>query len=136
MSKKPWWLYRQSAAIPYTFEENEIKIIIVTTRFKKNWTIPKGVVERFLSPSESAAQEALEEAGVKGKISDDEFAEYKYEKWGGTCHVKVFPLLVKEVLKEWPEMNKRERKIADISEAIELVKAAQVPMLKKFRAFV
>lgn len=70
MSKKPRWLFRQNAAIPYTVEDNEVKIIIVTTRSKKNWTIPKGVVERLLFPAESAAQEALEKAGVKGRISD------------------------------------------------------------------
>ena len=136
MTKKPWWLFRQSAAIPYLKENYDVKIVIVTTNSKESWTIPKGVIERFLTPSESAAQEALEEAGVSGDISGELFSEYTYEKWGGTCHVQVYPLSVNEIFDNWKEDSKRSRKIVTIEQAIVLVKPRQKEILRNFSKFI
>lgn len=40
------------------------------------WTFPKGRIEPGLSGSESAAREALEEAGAEGRIEERHFASY------------------------------------------------------------
>ena len=68
MSTKPSWLYQQSAVIPI-FDD---KIVLITSRRKKRWIIPKGVIELGLAPEDSAAKEALEEAGVVGSVSPRE----------------------------------------------------------------
>ena len=132
MGTKPAWLYNQSAVIPFMVNNGVTEIVLVTSSSSENLVIPKGVIERFMSPEESAAKEALEEAGVVGKVIDQIIAEYEYEKWGGTCNVKVYPLEVTEVLEEWDEMNKRSRFIVEASKAAEIIKSEQRPAINKF----
>lgn len=85
-----------------------------------------------MSSIKSAAKEALEEAGVIGKVSKKMLAEYDYKKYGTTCHVCIYYLEVKKVLKEWREMDKRSRRIVRIDEAIKIVKKDQKNVLKTF----
>lgn len=134
MSTKPAWLFRQSAAIPFLRDGDVLKIVLITSNSSGNWIFPKGVVEHGLSPQESAAQEALEEAGVLGEISEGMVAEYEYEKWGGACHVQVFALRVAEVLTEWDEMHSRDRTIVAIDEALAIVKPSLKEIVEEFVA--
>lgn len=90
---------------------------MITSRKRKHWIFPKGIIEPELSPAESAAQEAFEEAGVKGTVSPDALGEYEYEKWGGVCHVDVFLLEVREQSDVWPESEVRDRKWAPVQKA-------------------
>ena len=69
--------------------------------------IPKGIIEPDLSPAESAAKEALEEAGVEGRVGTEPLGHYEYEKWGGTCSVEVFVLEVDRVHDEWAEDHRQ-----------------------------
>ena len=115
------WMFNQSGVIPIRREEGGLRILLITSRKKKHWVIPKGIVEPHLSPGESAAQEAMEEAGICGRISASPIGEYAYAKWGGTCHVKVFLMEVVEERTEWPESSFRERRWAGVEEAAELV---------------
>ncbi len=71
-----------------------------------------------MSPAESAAQEALEEAGLVGKLRPESIGTYRYEKWGGTCTVEVFVLDVVELLDDWEEKPFREREIVAVEEAV------------------
>ena len=79
--KKPQYFYQQSGVIPYKIENNELKVLLITSRKGKKWKIPKGIVEPALSPSDSAAKEAFEEAGILGKVDKAEIGSYKYFKW-------------------------------------------------------
>jgi 8-oxo-dGTP pyrophosphatase MutT (NUDIX family) len=102
-------VYNQSGVIPYIYKKNKLKILLITSLSKKNWIIPKGLVEENMSAQESALKEAFEEAGISGQIETDPIGNYSYEKWGGVCKVKVYPCLVKKVYDEWPEQNIRQR---------------------------
>ncbi len=73
-------------------------------------------------PHESAAREALEEAGVVGTIASEAIGIYRYEKrrkGGATvpCDVEVFPLEVDAQRKRWPEKGKRQIKWLPLEEA-------------------
>ena len=125
--QKPSWFYSQSGAIPYRMQDDKLQVLLITTRGRKRWIVPKGVIEQNLSANDSAAQEAYEEAGVKGQVGHREMGEYQYQKWGGTCTVKVFPLEVEEVLDVWPESRVRQRKWVEVEEAIAMV---DVPTLQ------
>jgi 8-oxo-dGTP pyrophosphatase MutT (NUDIX family) len=62
----------------------------------------------------AAAQEALEEAGVKGKIGRKPIGSFDYVKRGRggqqwPCEVKVFPLEVLDQRAGWKERSERER---------------------------
>lgn len=132
MSSTPSWLFRQSAAIPFLKDGDGLKIVLITSNSSGQWIFPKGVVEHGLSPQESAAKEALEEAGVVGEVWDERIAEYEYEKWGGTCHVQVFALQVAEVLSEWDEMSSRDRTIVAVDEALAIVKPSLKNLIAEF----
>ncbi len=123
--------FKQSAVVPYRLVKGEIKILLITTR-KGRWIIPKGIIEPELSAAESAAKEALEEAGVVGKIAAEELGKYSYEKWGGTCRVRVFLLRVTKMLDTWEEQFFRRRKWLPLKEAITTVEdEALQKILKK-----
>ena len=95
-------MYRQSAVIPYRFNgQGKLRLLLITSRKRKRWIIPKGVIEPDLSSRKSAAKEALEEAGILGSVSDDMLGTYEYAKWGGVCHVEVFGMRVERILEEW-----------------------------------
>ena len=133
MANKPDWLFKQSGVIPYIRKGNDTQIVLVTSASRNGWVLPKGVIERFMTPENSAAKEALEEAGVIGNVGKDIVAEYEYEKWGSICHVKVYALEVTELLDSWQEMDKRERRVVGIDEALEMVKPQHREPILKFK---
>lgn len=121
MNDIPDLVYPQSAAIPYRLEDRSPSVLLITTRRRKRWIVPKGIVEEWQSPREAAVEEAYEEAGVRGTLLDDVVGVYEYEKWGGTCRVEVFLLRVEEVLSAWPEADFRDRQWVDLERALALV---------------
>lgn len=102
-------MYRQSAVIPYRQRDDGLEILLITSRKGRRWVPPKGVVEPNLSPPQSAAQEALEEAGIRGMVDEVPLGTYAYEKWGGVCEVEVFAMKVTDELADWPEAAFRKR---------------------------
>ncbi|MGH2414042.1 MAG: NUDIX hydrolase, partial [Microcystaceae cyanobacterium] len=84
----------QSGVIPYRISNKKIEVLLITSRKGKHWVIPKGIIEPNMTPQTSAAQEALEEAGILGEVLPTSIGSYTYNKWGGTCRVKVFLLRV------------------------------------------
>jgi len=94
-----------------------VEVLLVTSSSGKRWIIPKGIVEEDLSPAESAAQEAMEEAGVVGVVGAQPVGEYQYDKWGGTCIVAVYLLEVREVLEMWQEAAFRRREWLSLADA-------------------
>ena len=106
---KPDWMYRQSAVIPYRRAADGLEVLLITSRKGKRWVLPKGVVEPHLTPPQSAAQEAFEEAGIRGTVDERPLGSYSYEKWGGVCEVQVFAMAVTDQLEEWPEAFMRRR---------------------------
>ena len=103
MASVPEHFYQQSAVVPFSRRKGKIQFLLITSRKKKRWVIPKGVRELELSFAESAAKEALEEAGVEGRVAARALGVYEYEKWGGTCNVKVFAMQVETVHATWAE---------------------------------
>jgi 8-oxo-dGTP pyrophosphatase MutT (NUDIX family) len=114
-------IYDQSAVIPFRFDEENIKVLLITSVKSKQWIFPKGIIETNLSPQESAKKEAFEEAGVQGMVVDFLVGEYSYKKWGGVCNVKVFPMQVTEIHKKWPESDVRQRKWVSTQDAVKLL---------------
>ena len=117
MREVPEYFYEQSGVIPYRRVQGTIEVLMITSRKKKRWVIPKGVKEPELSPAESAAKEALEEAGVEGRLSSSPLGFYRYSKWGGTCNVEVYAMEVETVFQDWEESH-RHREWVSVMEAI------------------
>ncbi len=120
--KRPAWMYKQSAAVPFRVVEGKIWILLISNNSGDKWVIPKGIVDRNLKPAESAAKEAFEEAGVKGKLLKPALGRYKMKKWDGKCRIKVFLLLAEEVLDNWPEESYRKRTWVEIGDVEKYIK--------------
>ena len=102
-------------------------MLLITSRESGRWVIPKGNFASTISPHVAAAQEAEEEAGVRGSVCPTPLGTYRYRKRKGSgaslmADVEVFPLAVSEELSEWKEMDQRDRRwfpLGDAANAVE-----------------
>lgn len=107
----------QSAVVPYRRLNGNTEILLITSTGGKRWLIPKGLIEPDMTPWESAANEAYEEAGVFGHTDETEIGVYEYFKWGATCRVRVYLMSVDKELDPFPESNFRTRRWVAAQEA-------------------
>lgn len=98
-------------------DKEKLEVLLVTSRETGRWIIPKGWPIKGLGPCETARQEAYEEAGVDGKVSDACAGIYSYTKLlgpqretGVPCVVAVYPLRVSKLVDDFPEREERRRK--------------------------
>ena len=70
----------QVAAICYRKRGAAVEFLLVNTNSGNKWTFPKGSTDARLSPSQSAEQEAAEEAGALGTIEPRHFHLYIHSK--------------------------------------------------------
>jgi phosphohistidine phosphatase len=122
MSNPPNNIFQQSAAIPFRLERGEPRVLLITNRSGKRWIVPKGIIEDGQTPTQTALEEAYEEAGIHGSIVGTSLGSYEYRKWGGTCVVLVFLMQVEDELETWPESSFRDRKWVSIEEAVTTIK--------------
>lgn len=114
------------AALPWRKTEDGLQVLMITSRETRRWVIPKGGRMIGKTDFEAAAQEALEEAGVRGEIHPDAIGVFRYAKRLRTgaerrCVVAVYPLEVLIQLGAWPEDGERQRQwmmLADAAEAV------------------
>ncbi len=90
------------------------KVLLITSRGTGRWIIPKGWPMAGRSLSGAAAQEAWEEAGVRGDISAQELGRYRYDKARNDgmsipVEVHVFPITVRKLADSFPESHQRRR---------------------------
>lgn len=111
----------QSAVIPYRLVAGAIEILLVTSRRKGRWIVPKGLVITGMAPQDSAVKEALEEAGAGGVVRFGMLGTVVKEKKGETCRTQVFAMEVTEVHEFWKEMEVRQRRWVSWTEAEQLL---------------
>ena len=63
----------QVAAVCYRRVNSHAEFLLVNTNGGNKWTFPKGTPEQAMSHSQTAEQEAWEEAGVHGRIEPRHF---------------------------------------------------------------
>jgi len=124
----------QYGALPWRLHDGELQILLVTSRHTRRWIIPKGWPMEGRKPSEGAAKEAKEEAGISGDIAKHATGHYIYNKVlrDGTempCHVDVFPLHVTKEAQNWDEMDARQRRWFNASDAADAVIEGQLRAL-------
>ncbi len=124
---------QQYAALPWR-QAQGFEVLLITSRETRRWVIPKGWPMEGHSGAESAAQEAYEEAGVRGKISAQAIGRYGYTKriqgkGRKRFMVDVFALEVTEVLDLWLEAHQRTRQWLSPQEAAAHVNETELAAL-------
>lgn len=126
---------RQVAAIPLRIgRKGKAKVLLLTSRRRGRWIIPKGWLMRKLSPAQAAAQEAYEEGGIEGRILHAEpIGRYRYRKSDrpkiGEITVHVFVMRVKRQLRAWPEREERRARWVRPRRAAAMVEEPELALL-------
>lgn len=105
----------QFGAICWRVQHDKVQVLLVTSRRRKRWIVPKGWPVDGATPVEAAETEAWEEAGVTGRARPICLGIYSYIKYLDEesdlpCVVALFPVKVKKMHREWPEQRARRRK--------------------------
>ena len=117
----------QFAALPWRRTPGgDVEVLLITSRDTRRWVIPKGWPIKGIKSAKSAAQEAFEEAGVRGKVRKKPVGGYAYDKRlknGRLQHVRVavFALQVDAEAEAYPEIGQREKRWLPLGEAATLV---------------
>lgn len=125
----------QTGALPWRLgAKNGIEILLVTGRRSGRWTIPKGWPMPGKTLAEAAAQEAFEEAGVKGTIDPRPIGTFRHTKQqivvgDQEVNIVVHPLWVDREFEKWPEFGQRKRKWFRAKEAAKRVDSRELGAL-------
>ena len=106
----------QFAALPFRVKKKgDVEVLLITSLDTGRWIIPKGWPMDGLRPADAAAEEAWEEAGIRGRLQQQVVGLYSYSKWldeelSLPCIVIVFGLEVDRLSDRFPEAGARKRK--------------------------
>lgn len=118
---------QQYGALPWrATRRGDIKVLLISSREKARWLLPKGWPIKGKTPVQAAMREAFEEAGVFGHLDSRPIGAYDYVKTlqdgsHAVCSVVLFGLEVRGTLVHWPERAERKRRWHDLTEAMEVV---------------
>ncbi len=114
--------HKQTGVLPIVKCGPKAAIVLITSRRQKKWILPKGFIERDMTPQQSALKEAQEEAGLIGTIESDEpIGSYVSSKYRKICVVQIYRMVVREILDIWPEKEIRARCVVGINDALKML---------------
>jgi 8-oxo-dGTP pyrophosphatase MutT (NUDIX family) len=110
------------------------EVLLVQTLRLRAWVVPKGWPVDGLSLPQSAAQEAWEEAGVRGMVQPDPIGQFHYskvKKSGLPVHVRaqVFRMDVTDQAETYPEAHRRSRLWVQPAIAAQMVRDSELAAL-------
>ncbi|WP_417523649.1 NUDIX hydrolase [Marinovum sp.] len=126
---------RQIAALPIRWDKTgKLRILMVTSRDRGRWVMPKGWLMDGKKPWRAAEIEALEEAGALGFVSKRTIGTYDYDKLlaDGTslrCRVTLYPMVVSKLKRRWKERSERKRHWFAPKKAAKLVEEEELSQL-------
>ncbi|WP_299688160.1 NUDIX hydrolase [uncultured Tateyamaria sp.] len=116
----------QFAALCYRVKNDKVQVLLVTSRGTGRWIVPKGWPINNMTPYESAAQEAWEEAGVVGRPDPRPLGLFSYTKITDDdtdlpCVAMVYAVRVISLEADFPEAGQRKRKWVSRKKAAAMV---------------
>jgi 8-oxo-dGTP pyrophosphatase MutT (NUDIX family) len=123
----------QYAALPFRRSDG-LQVLLLTSRDTGRWVLPKGWPMSGKDPAAAAKREALEEAGVVGRIANRPIGTFHYPKRLAdgaivTCEVHVYPLEVERQRTRWREQRQRAQRWFTPQEAAQAVQEAELAAL-------
>lgn len=132
---------QQYGAICYrTGASGEPEVLLMTSRDTGRWVIPKGWPMAGKPSHAVAAQEAYEEAGVRGTVEPEPAGSFIYTKVLDNglripCRVQVHALKVEDMLTDFPEKGSRRLEWVSFTEAAKRVREPSLrSLLRDFPA--
>lgn len=127
---------QQVGVLPFVETADGIEVLLVTTRRRKRWVLPKGWPKYQKPLPRAAAEEAAEEAGVVGLIHAKPIGTYRYRKemkagYQVGCCVFIYPMLVTEQRLDWVERRQRQTGWYALDEAAALIEEPKLANLIK-----
>jgi 8-oxo-dGTP pyrophosphatase MutT (NUDIX family) len=124
----------QTGAVPCrTGTDGQVEVLLVTGKGSRRWIIPKGWPMPGMTLAEAAAQEAFEEAGVRGSVEPQPLGNFRHQKNIGPADIEVrivvHAMRVEQELADYPEARSRERRWFSVAEAVEAVGSAKLGRL-------
>lgn len=123
---------QQVGVLPWRVQrDGEMRILLITSRGRGRWIVPKGWPVKGYPLLVAASREAFEEAGVIGDISPMPVTAYRYAKMmddgsQAPCRVAVFGMTVRGTLSHWREKAQRQRRWFSFKEAAERLDDAEL----------
>ena len=118
LSRKPSIRF---ASFPFASKTIRFEFCLITSLKRRRWIFPKGIIDPGDTYRESAIQEALEEAGLRGQIVGEPLGHFFDAKWGARLIVKVVVMEVEQAEATWPEVEVRQRQWVDYESAQQLI---------------
>jgi 8-oxo-dGTP pyrophosphatase MutT (NUDIX family) len=116
----------QFSALCWRVRKGKVQLLLITSRRRKRWIVPKGWPIDGKTPAQTALTEAWEEAGVVGVASDACIGVYSYARLREgedplACLAMLYPVKVKSIKKNFPEVRDRRRKWVSPKKAAKMV---------------
>ena len=111
----------QASVVPYRRNRTNIELCLITARRTGRWVFPKGTARGVDALTQTALQEADEEAGLVGELDGEMLGTYSLKKDGRLSRVTVFLMLVEQAHERWKEDDQRQRRWVSAAEAEEML---------------
>lgn len=120
----------QFGAVCYRQHKGRLQVLLITSRGRGRWIIPKGWPMADTTPADAAAIEAYEEAGVDGRAHPLCLGIYSYTKENKLpCVVALYAVQVNRLLRRFPERNERKRRWFTLKDAARVVEEPELAQL-------
>ncbi len=124
----------QFGALCWRRKAGKVQVLLVTSRRRKRWIVPKGWPMDGKTPAKCALTEAWEEAGVIGVESDACIGVYSYARVRDgddvlPCLAMLYPVKVKRLKDKYPEVRERRRKWVSRKKAAKMVQHKELSKL-------
>jgi 8-oxo-dGTP pyrophosphatase MutT (NUDIX family) len=105
-------IVNQIGALPFAICDDQVLVLLITSRTRGRWIVPKGKPMSKRLDAEVAGIEALEEAGVVGPVHENAIGSYDYLHLNDDgshrpSRVTLYALLAIEHRLEWKEKAER-----------------------------
>jgi len=122
---------KQYAALPWRYSGAGREVLLISSRDTGRWVIPKGWPIKGLTPAQTAAREAYEEAGLGGQVSKKPIGAFEYGKRlnnGKVLPTKVEVFALEQMVqhRDWPEQGQRTLRWFSVPEAAEAVEEPEL----------
>ena len=118
----------QACAVPFRSQQGSIQFCLITSSAGR-WLFPKGYVDPGDTCAETALKEALEEAGLHGRIAGEPLGSYQIVKSGDKLTVIALLMEVAQTDEVWKEALKRQRRWVSFEEARRLLSDSELFVL-------